>query len=109
MATFIAPPTAASLRNNEPTAYDAERHGGAVDWTPRAIIIDGLPRFIVSAEFHYFRVPDRARWRPLLMNLRAVGFNAVRLYIHWGYHSPSEAVLDFTGNRDVNYLLELCT
>jgi Glycosyl hydrolases family 35 len=109
MAAFAPPVTDPHRRNQEPTAFDAAVHGGAVDWTPRAVVIDGIPRVIVSAEFHYFRVPDRARWRTVLMSLRAAGFNAVRLYIHWGYHSPAETVLDFTGNRDIGYLLELCT
>lgn len=63
---------------------------------------------IASAEFHYFRVPDRERWRPLLLDIKGMGFNAVRLYIHWGYHSPAEGIYNFRGNRDIDYLLTLC-
>ncbi|KAI8142464.1 glycoside hydrolase superfamily [Fennellomyces sp. T-0311] len=37
-----------------------------------------------------------------------MGFNAVRIYFHWGFHSPSEGVYNFDGNRDIEYLLNLC-
>ncbi|KAI7850100.1 glycoside hydrolase superfamily [Circinella umbellata] len=34
--------------------------------------------------------------------------NAIRIYFHWGYHSPAEGVYHFDGNRDIDYLLNLC-
>ncbi|KAI9310693.1 glycoside hydrolase superfamily [Dichotomocladium elegans] len=37
-----------------------------------------------------------------------MGFNSIRIYFHWGYHSPDEGVYNFDGNRDVEYLLSLC-
>ncbi|KAI8368826.1 glycoside hydrolase superfamily [Choanephora cucurbitarum] len=37
-----------------------------------------------------------------------MGFNTIRIYFHWGYHSPDEGVYNFEGNRDVEFLLELC-
>lgn len=104
----LPPTTALSHRSPEPTAYDAARFSSIIDWTPRCLSIHGIPRVIVSAEFHYFRVPDRNRWRPILAAIRSAGFNAVRLYVMWGYHSPAEDVLDFSGNRDLDYLLRLC-
>ena len=48
---------------------------------------------------HYWRVPDRNRWRPILQKYRSGGLNAVRIYFHWGYHSPNEGVYVFDGNR----------
>ena len=48
---------------------------------------------------HYWRVPDRERWRPILQKYRSGGLNAVRIYFHWGYHSPSEGEYVFDGNR----------
>lgn len=72
------------------------------------MLIDGRPTVIVSAEFHYFRVPDRERWRPLLIAIKGAGFNAVRLYFHWGYHAPAEGVFNFRGNRDIDFLLAIC-
>lgn len=72
------------------------------------MVLHGRPTIIVSAEFHYFRVPDRERWRSILIAIKGAGFNAVRLYFHWGYHSSSEHSYNFRGNRDIDYLLSLC-
>lgn len=107
--TLSAVPAPAALRASEVTSFDAARYGAKVDWTKSCVLIDGRPVVIVSAEFHYFRVPDRERWRPILTDIKGAGFNTVRLYFHWGYHSPAEGVYNFRGNRDINYLLELCT
>ncbi|KAI7863501.1 glycoside hydrolase superfamily [Spinellus fusiger] len=63
---------------------------------------------ILSGEFHYWRVPDKERWPALLRQYRAAGLNTIRIYFHWGYHSPDENVYLFDGNRDVDYLLKLC-
>lgn len=101
-------PTAPELRSSEPTAYDFAKYSHIIDWTKNSLLIRGKPVTLISAEFHYFRVPDRERWRPLLLDIKAMGFNAVRFYIHWGYHSPAEGVYNFRGNRDIDYLLQLC-
>ncbi|KAH8548924.1 glycoside hydrolase superfamily [Umbelopsis sp. PMI_123] len=63
---------------------------------------------IFSGEFHYWRLPDRTRWEPTLKQYKAAGLNAIRIYFHWGFHSPAEGVYHFDGNRDIEYLLNLC-
>lgn len=95
-------------RSREATCFDAAKYGHIIDWTHTSLIIYGHPVSIVSAEFQYFRVPDRERWLPLLTDIKSMGFNTVRLYIHWGYHCPAEGVYNFRGNRDIDYLLSLC-
>lgn len=105
----MATPVLPEHRSTEPTAYDHRRFGHILDWTKTAVLINGRPVTIVSAEFQYFRVPDRERWRSLLIDIKGMGFNTVRFYIHWGYHSAAEGVYNFRGNRDIEYLLELCT
>ncbi|CAN8067160.1 unnamed protein product [Agarophyton chilense] len=102
-------PTPLPLRSPEITAFDSARFAHVLDWTKTAILLNGKPVNIISAEFHYFRVPDHLRWRPILADIKAMGFNTVRLYIHWGYHCPAEGVYNFRGNRDIVYLLKLCT
>eukprot|EP00178_Gracilaria_changii_P001329 TRINITY_DN1186_c0_g1_i1.p1 TRINITY_DN1186_c0_g1~~TRINITY_DN1186_c0_g1_i1.p1 ORF type:complete len:1156 (-),score=139.71 TRINITY_DN1186_c0_g1_i1:2190-5657(-) len=102
-------PTPHPLRSAEITAYDSQRFGHILDWTKTSLLLNGKPVTIISAEFHYFRVPDYKRWRPLLADIKAMGFNTVRFYIHWGYHCPAEGVYNFRGNRDIIYLLNLCT
>lgn len=105
MSAVVSP----EQRSPETTAYDASRYSSAVDWTKTCVLINGRPVTIASAEFQYFRVPDRERWRPILADIKGMGFNTVRLYIHWGYHSPAEGVYNFRGNRDIEYLLNICT
>ncbi len=45
-------------------------------------------------------------WQDLLLKIKAAGFNAFSLYVHWGYHNPSPEVLDFpTGAHDFTPIL----
>lgn len=89
-------------------AYDRAQYHDILDWDKYSFIIDGEPTQIHSGEFHYWRVPDRERWEPILKQYRAAGLNTIRIYFHWGYHSPNEGVYLFDGNRDIEYLLSLC-
>jgi beta-galactosidase GanA len=34
--------------------------------------------------------------------IKASGFNTVTFYFDWGYHSPKQGELDFTGIRDMD-------
>ncbi|KAI8643986.1 glycoside hydrolase superfamily [Parasitella parasitica] len=89
-------------------AYDRTGYHALLDWDKYSLTIEGEPTQIYSGEFHYWRVPDRERWSPILKQYRAAGFNTIRIYFHWGYHSPAEGVYNFDGNRDIEYLLNLC-
>ncbi|KAI8984274.1 glycoside hydrolase superfamily [Mycotypha africana] len=89
-------------------AYDRSRYHNLLDWDKYALNIEGVPTQIHSGEFHYWRVPDRERWESILKQYRSAGFNTIRIYFHWGYHSPAEGVYNFEGNRDIEYLLNLC-
>ncbi|KAJ1559517.1 hypothetical protein HK405_010324, partial [Cladochytrium tenue] len=73
-----------------------------------SLTIGGERVIIVSGEFHYWRVPDRDRWERVLRLYKSAGLNCIRIYFHWGYHSPAEGVYHFDGNRDIEYLLTLC-
>lgn len=95
-------------RSKESTKYDEVKYGSRVNWSKKGLLINGRPVVIVSAEFHYFRVPDVKRWPRILRQIRGLGFNAIRLYFHWGYHSPENGKYIFEGARDVSYLLRLC-
>ncbi|KAG2205227.1 hypothetical protein INT47_009492 [Mucor saturninus] len=89
-------------------AYNRTRYHDLLDWDKYALTIEGEPTQIHSGEFHYWRVPDRERWSPILKQYRSAGFNTIRIYFHWGYHSPDEGIYVFDGNRDIDYLLTLC-
>lgn len=74
--------------------------------------VDGLPFFINSATFFYYRIP-RDQWQPLLRIYRAAGINTIDLYIPWNWHEPKESEFDFDGHsnprRDLRALLALIT
>ncbi|KAI7901892.1 glycoside hydrolase superfamily [Cokeromyces recurvatus] len=89
-------------------AYNRTQYHDLLDWDKYALSIEGIPTLIHSGEFHYWRIPDRERWSPILKQYRAAGYNTIRIYFHWGYHSPDEGIYHFDGNRDIEYLLNLC-
>ncbi|KAI8330732.1 glycoside hydrolase superfamily [Chlamydoabsidia padenii] len=92
----------------ESVAYNRTKYQSLLDWDKYSLIIKGEPTILLSGEFHYWRVPDRERWPRILQQYRSAGFNTIRIYFHWGYHSPDEGIYLFDGNRDVDYLLTLC-
>lgn len=71
------------------TAYNREKYKHIVDWNQHTLLIDGQPTLIHSGEFHYWRVPDRSRWEAILQKYKMAGLNSIRIYFHWGFHSPS--------------------
>lgn len=79
-----------------------------IDWDKYSLIINSKRVFLVGGEFHYWRVPDRESWLDILKMYKSAGLNCIRIYFHWGFHQPNEDKFIFEGNRDVNYLLELC-
>ncbi|KAF8949335.1 hypothetical protein BGZ47_006872 [Haplosporangium gracile] len=90
------------------TLYDRQKYGHILDYDKHSLILHGQPTLILSGEFHYWRLPDQSRWRPILEQYRSAGLNCIRIYFHWGFHSSKQGQYDFTGNRDINYLLDLC-
>ena len=89
-------------------AYDHEAHSSILTWDKHCFYIHGNPVQLLSGEFHYWRLPDRSRWPSVLRQYKAAGLNCVRIYFHWGFHSPSQGVYLYDGNKDVDYLLRLC-
>lgn len=66
----------------------------------------GRPHRAVSAAIHYFRVHP-ALWRDRLERLRAMGCNAVEVYVAWNFHQPAPDVFDFEGWRDLGAFVRL--
>lgn len=72
--------------------------------------IDGVPRFLLSADYPYYR--DNAdRWGARLQKLRDLGIPIVTFYIPWRHHEV-DGELDFFGRtdarRNVAGFLRLC-
>ncbi len=79
-----------------------------ITWDKYSLKINKKRIFLLGGEFHYWRIPDRERWKDILKMYKIAGLNSIRIYFHWGYHNPNERNYYFKGNRDVKYLLKLC-
>lgn len=84
-------------------------HLKTIHWDDNCYYIDGKPVFLVSGEFHYFRVP-KADWRRRLELFKEAGGNTVATYIPWLIHEPTEGDIRFgdVPERDLEGFLELC-
>ena len=73
-------------------------------FTPQAYQIDGQSTYLMSGEFHYFRVP-KADWRERMRLFKEAGGNCLATYIPWLIHEPQEGVFRFAyllvGDADV--------
>ena len=70
--------------------------------------IDGRDAYLVSGEFHYFRVP-RADWRNRMQLFLDAGGNCLATYVPWLIHEPAEGDIRFGGedSRDLRGFLML--
>ncbi|MGX2040429.1 beta-galactosidase [Methylocaldum sp. MU1018] len=77
----------------------------------KQIVIDGVPRIVMSGEIHYFRVP-RASWQDRLDKLKAAGCNTVASYVPWLCHEPADGKVDLEGETraelDLGAFIDLC-
>ncbi len=68
--------------------------------THHGFLLNGKPFQIISGEVEYARIP-RAYWRDRLQKIRAMGLNAVTVYVFWNLHEPEPGRYDFSGQNDV--------
>lgn len=62
----------------------------AVTWDPNSLFIHGQRVFILSAEFHPWRVPGNPDiWADVFQKIKANGFNTVSFYVNWALHFPT--------------------
>lgn len=80
-----------------------------IRWTSQSYIINGKSKFLISGEFHYFRVP-RKDWEYRLKLFGEAGGNCVATYIPWILHEPAEGDIRFGDipERDLEGFLKLC-
>ncbi|KAK9317000.1 glycoside hydrolase superfamily [Lipomyces starkeyi] len=78
-----------------------------VQWDKNSMIIRHKPVFIISGEFHYWRMPVQHLYLDIFQKMRATGHNAVSIYFHWGFHSVTEDNIIFHGvGRDIQAMLD---
>lgn len=61
----------------------------------QSYLIDGKPVYLMSGEFHYYRVPKQD-WRTRMRLFKAAGGNVLATYIPWLIHEPQEGHFDFS-------------
>ena len=69
--------------------------------------VDGRDDFMISGEFHYFRVP-REDWKYRMQLFKDSGGNTVATYVPWIIHEPEEGHIVFgdVGPRDLEGFLK---
>ncbi len=66
----------------------------------KTFLLNGQPFVVKAAEIHYPRIP-RPYWEHRIKMCKALGMNAVCIYIFWNIHEQTEGNFDFMGNSDV--------
>ena len=66
----------------------------------KTFLLNGEPFVVKAAEVHYPRIP-RPYWEHRIQMCKALGMNAVCIYIFWNIHEQREGEFNFTANNDV--------
>ncbi|KAJ7596268.1 glycoside hydrolase family 35 protein [Mycena floridula] len=64
-----------------------------------SLIVKNQRIFLHSGEFHTFRLPVPSLWPDILQKVKAMGFNAISVYLHMGSLNPSRGVVDVQSYR----------
>ena len=78
----------------------AAQKSGTFTTGDKTFLLNGQPFIVKAAEVHYPRIP-RPYWEHRIQMCKALGMNAVCIYIFWNIHEQKEGQFDFTGNNDV--------
>lgn len=78
-----------------------------LNWNAQGFSVDGVPAYLVSGEFHYFRVPPED-WARRMRLFREAGGNCIATYVPWLIHEPQEGQICFGDQpkRDLARFLE---
>lgn len=81
----------------------------AVEFDTKGFRFDGRDEFMLSGEFHYFRVP-REDWERRMRLFKEAGGNMLATYVPWLIHEPEEGHIVFgdRGERDLRGFLDTC-
>ncbi|KAF9269213.1 glycoside hydrolase family 35 protein [Marasmius fiardii PR-910] len=84
-----------------------------VSWDAHSMFISGQRVFVLSAEFHPWRLPGNPDlWLDIFQKIKANGFNTVSFYINWAVHYPTPSTGngqgDFQSNtyRDIQLFID---
>ena len=60
-----------------------------ITFNTKSYLIGNAPTYLLSGEFHYFRVPKKD-WRRRMRLFKEAGGNVLATYIPWLLHEPEE-------------------
>ena len=81
--------------------------GGSFEVGNGTFLLNGEPVVVKAAELHYPRIPQ-PYWEHRIKMCKALGMNAVCLYVFWNIHEPKPGEFDFSGQNDVAEFCRLC-
>ncbi|KAG9080887.1 hypothetical protein FRC06_006028, partial [Ceratobasidium sp. 370] len=87
--------------------FYASKSNAAVTFDQHSLMLDGKRIMVFSGEFHPWRLPSVPLWRDVLEKMKAGGFNAVSIYLHWGITEGKQGKLNFEGHRSVTKFLDV--
>ena len=90
-AMLVAAPSLMTAANNTPGTFTTGN---------KTFLLNGQPFIVKAAEVHYPRIP-RPYWEHRIQMCKALGMNAVCIYIFWNIHEQKEGEFNFTDNNDV--------
>ena len=100
MKTLLKTFALTALLLTVPAMMQAANKPGTFTTGDKTFLLNGEPFIVKAAEVHYPRIP-RPYWEHRIQMCKALGMNAVCIYIFWNIHEQKEGQFDFTGNNDV--------
>ena len=100
MKNILKKLTLGALLLAAPAMASAAQKPGDFTIGDKTFLLNGQPFVVKAAEVHYPRIP-RPYWEHRIQMCKALGMNAVCIYIFWNIHEQQEGVFDFTGQNDV--------
>ncbi len=96
------------MKNNpQPSTHlPSEQKSIKFSWDAENFLLDGKPVQFFSGEIHYQRIP-REYWQHRLKLARAMGLNAVAIYMFWNKHEPRAGEFDFAEMNAVAEFVKL--
>ncbi|KAK6536689.1 hypothetical protein TWF281_000910 [Arthrobotrys megalospora] len=86
IALFAAVAQAAVIPQESPAGLKVRQSGdqNVITWDKYSFYVNGERVLIYSGEVHPFRNPVQDLHLDVLQKIKALGFNAVSIYVHWG-------------------------
>ncbi|CCM06152.1 uncharacterized protein FIBRA_09625 [Fibroporia radiculosa] len=77
----------------------SDNYSDVVQWDNYTIFLNNQRMFLLTGEFHTFRLPVPDLWLDIFQKMVAAGLTGTSIYIHWALTNPAPGVLDFNDWR----------